>query len=133
MKSRSHQVLQSVSVLTLLAAIAFAPVLLAEARKSKYTIKEVMKAIHKGDDNIGKRAIKGAASKDEIAKMVEYYESLPLNEPPRGELASWQEKTTALVKASRALKAGEAGAADLYKNAANCKACHSAHKPQEKK
>jgi hypothetical protein len=117
----------------LLGAIAFAPLVLAEARNPKYTVQEVMKAIHKGEDNIGKRAVKGVASKDDIAKLAEYYESLPLNEPPRGEIASWKEKTAALVKASRALKAGESGAVDLYKNAANCKACHSVHKPEEKK
>jgi len=92
-----------------------------------------MKAIHKGEDNIGKRAVKGTASQADIARMVEYYDSLPLNDPPRGEMASWKEKTGALVKASKALKAGESGAVELYKNASNCKACHSAHKPEEKK
>ena len=49
------------------------------------------------------------------------------------EMASWKEKTAAMVKASRALKAGESGAAETYKAAANCKACHTAHRPEEKK
>ena len=131
MKSQARRILSNLSVAALLAAIAFAPLAWAEAKKPKYSIKEVMKEIHKGDDNIGKRAVKGVASKQDIAKMVEYYESLPQNEPPRGEMASWKEKTEALVKASRALKAGEPGAVDSYKNAANCKACHTAHKQQE--
>ena len=133
MKSQSHQILCRVSAVALLLAVALAPVAWAEAKKAKYTVQEVMKAIHKGEDNIGKRAVKGAASKDDIAKLAEYYESLPLNDPPRGEMASWKEKTGALVKASKALKAGEAGAVELYKNAANCKACHNVHKPEEKK
>ncbi len=92
-----------------------------------------MQAIHKGRDNIGKRAADGLASKEDIAKLAEYYEALPLNEPPKGEMASWKEKTAAMVKASRALKAGESGAAETYKAAANCKACHTAHRPEEKK
>jgi hypothetical protein len=115
-----------------LTALALAPIALAEA-KAKYTVKEVMKEIHKGEDNIGKRAVKGQASKEDIAKMVEYYASLPLNDPPRGDKASWLEKTAALVKASQELKAGKPGASDHYKEAANCKGCHTAHKPEDKK
>jgi hypothetical protein len=125
-------VLKIISV-SILSALAFAPLALAQGKKPKYTVKEVMKEVHKGEDNIGKRAVKGAASKEDLAKMVEYYDSLPLNEPPRGEMASWKEKTGALVKAAKALKGGETGAAEAYKNAANCKACHNAHKPEEKK
>jgi cytochrome c553 len=133
MKFRSHFFVRTFLGVALFSALAVAPLVLAEAKKAKYSVKEVMKEIHKGQDNIGKRAVAGTASKEEIAKLAEYYESLPLNEPPRGELASWKEKTAALVKASRALKAGAPGAAEAYKNATNCKACHSAHKPEEKK
>jgi hypothetical protein len=133
MKSQSHRFFCHVLSLALLLGVAFIPIVLAESQKPKYTVKEVMKAIHKGEDNIGKRAVKGVASREDIARLAEYYESLPLNEPPRGELAGWKEKTAALVKASRALKSGQPGAVDLYKNAANCKACHNAHKPEEKK
>ena len=133
MKSQSHRIFRNLFSVALLAGVAFLPLAVAETKKAKYTVQEVMKAIHKGEDNIGKRAVKGAASKEDIARLAEYYESLPLNDPPRGEMASWKEKTGALVKASLALKAGEAGAVDLYKNAANCKACHTAHRPEEKK
>lgn len=133
MKSQAHQtVLKHVFVATLLIAFAFAPVAIAQAKKPKYTVKEVMQAIHKGQDNIGKRAALGAASKDDIAKLAEYYESLPQNEPPRGELGSWKEKTGKLVAASKALREGNANAAELYKNASNCKACHNVHKPENK-
>jgi cytochrome c553 len=114
-------------------SLALTPLALVAAQKPKYTIKEVMKTIHKGDDNIGKRAVKGEASKDDIAKMVEYYESLPLNEPPKGDKASWEQKTAALLKAARDLKAGKSDAVAEYKQAANCKACHTEHKPDDKK
>ena len=128
-----RSVLNHLVVITGLAAVAFAPLAIAQAKKPKYTTKEVMEAIHKGQDNIGKRVGQGTASKEEIAKMVEYYESLPLNEPPRGSMASWKEKTSKLVSSARAFKDGKPTAAAMYKGAANCKACHIEHKPEEKK
>ena len=128
-----RSVLHQVVIITGLAALAFVPLATAEAKKPKYTTKEVMQAIHKGQDNIGKRAGQGTASKEDLAKMVEYYESLPLNEPPRGAMASWKEKNGKLVSAASALKSAKPGAAEMYKAAANCKACHNEHKPEEKK
>jgi cytochrome c553 len=133
MKSQANQmILKHVCTVTLLGAFAFAPLAIAEGKKPKYTVKEVMQAIHKGQDNIGKRAGQGMASTDDLAKLVAYYESLPLNEPPRGELASWKEKTSKLVTAATALKEKKAGAAEMFKAAANCKACHNVHKPEDK-
>jgi hypothetical protein len=129
---KSHNFRNTMIAAAILAALAFAPLAISAANKPKYTIKEVMKEIHKGDDNIGKRVVKGAASKDDVNKMVEYYASLPLNDPPRGDKESWLAKTSALVKASKEVQAGAPGALDHYKEAANCKACHSAHKPEDK-
>jgi hypothetical protein len=132
MKSQAHRnLLKFAFVAALLAATAVGPAVIAQAKNPKYTVKEVMQAIHKGQDNIGKRAAQGAASKDDIAKLAEYYESLPQNEPPRGEIGSWKEKTGKLVAASKALQAGNASAAEMYKNASNCKACHNVHKPED--
>jgi cytochrome c553 len=131
-RMKSHRVQLNLIATAVLPALAFAPLVLA-AGKPKYTIKEVMKEIHKGDDNIGKRAVKGQASKDDISKMVEYYTSLPLNDPPRGDKESWLAKTSALVKAGEELKAGAPNAVEHYKQAANCKVCHEAHKPPQEK
>lgn len=97
--------------------------------KPKYTTKEIMKAINKGDDSICKKITKGTASKEEIAKMIACYKELPLNEPPKGSAASWKEKSSALVKAAEALGKNEPGALEKFKQAVNCKACHSEHKP----
>ncbi|HTI70291.1 MAG TPA: hypothetical protein VMF06_10005 [Candidatus Limnocylindria bacterium] len=103
------------------------------AEKPKYTIEEVMKAINKGEDNIGKRISKGTASTEDIKKMVEYYSSLPLNEPPQGDAKVWKQKTLALVAAAHALEKGEAGATDKFKEAVSCKACHKDFKPDKEK
>lgn len=115
------------------ASFILTPIALRAAQKPKYTVKDIMKAINKGDDNIGKRAAKGQASPEDLAKMVEYYESLPLNDPPRGDKSSWEHKTAALLAAAKDLKAGKPNALQAYKEAANCKACHTEHKPQDKK
>lgn len=129
---KSHEFCHKTIAVALLGAAALAPLALAEVKKPKYTTKDVMKAIHKGDDNIGKRISKNTASKEDIEKLVEYYASLPLNDPPRGEKASWETKTAALVKASQELKGGKPNALEHFKEAVNCKSCHEAHKPQDK-
>ena len=51
--------------------------------KPKYSIEDVMKALHKGDDAIGKKVGKGNGTKEDFAKLVEYYPSLALNKPDR--------------------------------------------------
>lgn len=112
-----------------LGGAASVPLLRAAEAKPKYTTKEVMKALHKGQDNIAKHVSQGAGTKEEINKLVEYYASLPLNEPPKGDKSSWSTKSTALLKAAQDLQAGKPNALAGFKQAVNCKACHSAHKP----
>jgi hypothetical protein len=119
--------------LPLMAAAVTAPLLRAANDKPKYTIKEVMKNLHKGDENVGKKVSRGEGTKADFDKMVDYYSSLPLNDPPRGDKDSWHEKTMALVNSAKDLQAGKPGAVESYKKAANCKACHMAHKPEQKK
>jgi hypothetical protein len=116
----------------IVAAVAV-PTLLAADDKPKYSVKDVMKALHKGDENVGKKVSRGQGDAADFAKLVDYYESLPANKPPRGDQSSWDTKTAALVKSAKSLKAGEAGALEAYKAAANCKACHTAHKPMDKR
>ena len=105
------------------------PRLWAADAKPKYTIKEVMKATHKGDAAVGKRGAGGKGTKDDFVLLVEYYESLPLCTPSKGDKADWDKKASALLNSARALKAGEPGALAQYKQASNCKACHSLYKP----
>jgi hypothetical protein len=133
-RMRIHSKISAVILAVSFAGSAvFTCVQAADAKKAQYTIKEVMKAVHKGDDNIGKRVSKGVASKEDIDTMVKYYESLPLNDPPRGDKTEWTAKTKKLVAAAKEVKAGAPAALDHFKEAANCKACHTAHKPEDKK
>ena len=127
---KSHHHLPIIVASAVLGVLVSMPLLRADAKKPKHTVSDVLKAVHKGEDNIGKRVARGEASTEDLAKMLEYYESLPANEPPRGPKDSWAAKTSQLLSAARAVKAGTPGALDQYKQASNCKACHNTHKPE---
>ena len=99
------------------------------AGKPKYDSKEVMKQAHKGDVSLYKKVEKGTSTAADHAKLVELYKALAANKPPKGDQKSWDEKTAALVKAAEGLQKGDANAKAQLKAAANCKGCHTAHKP----
>ena len=102
------------------------------AADAKDPIKEVMKAYHKapkGVDPVCKKAVDGKASPEEVKKLVDGYKVLATAKPPKGDDASWKEKTTKLLAAAQALQSGAPDGAAKYKEAVNCKACHSVHKP----
>lgn len=95
-------------------------------------IEHVMKTYHKapkGTDPVCKRAADGKATPDELKQLVAAYKKLAMTKPPKGDEASWKEKTSKLLAASQALEKGAPNAAAMYKEAVNCKACHSVHKP----
>ena len=95
-------------------------------------IKEVMKAYHKapkGVDPVCKKASDGKATPEEIKKLVAGYAVLITAKPPKGDDASWKEKTSKLLAAAQSLEKGAPDAVIKYKEAVNCKACHSVHKP----
>ena len=101
----------------------------ARADDPKYTVQQIMKAVYKGEDSVHKRIIKNTATKEDLAKLVEYVSVLPQNDPPQGDTPGWQKKTTTLVEAAKALQAGKDGALEQYTKAANCEACHSVYRP----
>jgi hypothetical protein len=94
--------------------------------------KQFMKVFHKapkGVDPVCKKAADGKASPDELSKLVAGYKAMCTAKPPKGDEASWKEKTVKLLEAAQALQKGTPDGAAKYKEALNCKACHSAHKP----
>ena len=97
-----------------------------EKGEPKYTTKEVMKEAMKG--GLCKTVGSGKGTKEDAAKLVELFTALGGNKPPKGDAASWKEKTGALVAAAKAVAAGEKGAGAKLVKAANCKACHDDHK-----
>lgn len=94
--------------------------------------KKFMKQYHKapkGVDPICKKAIDGKASPAELAGLVAGYKAMCSAKPEKGDEASWKDKTGKLLEAAMALQKGAPDGAAKYKEAVNCKACHSAHKP----
>ena len=72
---------------------------------------------------------KGDASDEEKKELHAMLVSMSKNKPPKGEQEAWDKLTAALVKAGKAAVEGDGKAAGMLKKAANCKACHSVHKP----
>jgi hypothetical protein len=114
-----------------LAVVTFAVRALA-ADRDDGPIKQIMKIYHKapkGVDPVCKKASDGKASAAEIKNLVAAYKTLATTKPPKGDDASWKEKTTALLSAAEAMQKGSPDGVARYKEAVNCKACHSVHKP----
>lgn len=101
------------------------------APKPKFTIKQVMKEAIKGHSALVKKACKGTATPEELARMVEYFRAMAQCVPPKGDLDSWEAKSGALLEAAlRVQKAPKDKAASLaLENAVECRQCHNPHKP----
>lgn len=94
-------------------------------------IKDAMKKYHKapkGTDPVCKKVQTGAASAEELKGLIACYKAMCAAKPPQGDAASWKEKTTKLLAAAEGLQKGGPDAVAKYKEAVNCKACHSVHK-----
>ena len=95
----------------------------------KYAMKEIMTKSFKADDNLKDLILDGNATAEQKAKFIDYVENLAQFKPRKGDAASWNEKTAALIAAAKGTNL------DALKKATNCKACHSIHKiyPPKKK
>jgi hypothetical protein len=123
-------------VLTTAAALSVSVLIAADAAKDNKDspTKEFMAKYHKapkGTDPVAKRATMGKATMEELKALAAGYHAMAKTKPPEGEIASWKEKTTKAAAAADALVKGEPDAAERYKQAVNCKACHDAHKPKQ--
>ena len=101
----------------------------SSATKPSLSIEHIMEDGFKGKESLSARIAKGQGTAEDFKKIALLTKELALNQPPKGDLASWTEKTRALKAAADDLVAGKAGAVDAFKSAVNCKACHSVHKP----
>lgn len=110
-------------------AISLAPYLRAlEDEKPKHTIKQVMEKAHK--NKLLNKVAEGKGTKEDAAELLDLYKALGVNKPPKGEAEDWKKKTTELASAAQEVVDGKEGAAAKLQKAANCGACHEAHKPK---
>jgi hypothetical protein len=100
----------------------------ANTEAQKAQMKEIMLVGHKNDDAIIKKVAAGSATKEEKAKLLEFYKTLATLEPSRGSKESWTEKTSTAIAAAQALVDGDPKAPAMVKAASDCKGCHSVHK-----
>jgi|YelNatPaOPRAMG01_1025707.scaffolds.fasta_scaffold171390_2 hypothetical protein len=103
----------------------------ADEAKPKYDIEEIMQKAHKapkGKASLLQQVVKGKASEEQKKQLLEYYQELAKNKPPKGSVNDWKRRTDALVSATKDVIAGKPGAAKALQNAAKCGDCHKAHK-----
>jgi hypothetical protein len=99
---------------------------LSVAADNKATIKKVMKAAFKG--GLCKTVLEGKSDEAQNKELLALFQELAAAEPGKGSAESWKEKTGYLVAAAEGVVEGKEGARVQLKKAANCKACHEAHK-----
>ena len=101
----------------------------ADDSEPKHSISEVMKMAH--GKKLLNKVIGGDASQEEKVSLLDLYVSLTENDPPMGSADSWKSLTNGVVVAAAKVVVGRDGAAAQLKTAANCAACHKAHKPPQ--
>jgi len=103
----------------------------SDEKKSRYSIKQVMKLAHNQKSGLLKKVVNDMATKGEKGKLLELYIALSKDKPPKGSSEDWKKRTAAMVKAARAVVADKEGAATQLKKAVTCMACHEKHRPAE--
>jgi hypothetical protein len=100
----------------------------ADATTAQPTIAEIMKTAHKKPRQLLKQVATGKATAAEKQELLKLYQALEASKPPKGTAESWAMKTKLLVAAAEAAVKGQQDAEVQLDRAANCKACHQAHK-----
>src|SRR5262249_27047989 len=103
----------------------------AGEEKPKYTIEEVMKKAHSGKSNLSKKLLSGKLSDQEKTTLIDCYEALGKNKPPKGDVKDWETRTSNLLAAAKAAVDGGQAERVKYQKAVNCKACHDLHKGED--
>ena len=94
-------------------------------------IKDAMKYAHKapqGEKKINEKIAEGTATDEEVKKTLDLYKAIGDTKPPRGDAAEFKAKVAKLITATEEVVAKKPEGVAHYKEAVNCKACHSEHK-----
>ena len=109
--------------------------LTAFALEAKYQpIADAMKFAHKapkGEKKVSDTIIDGTVSEADLKKTLELYKAMANTEPPKGDPAAFKEKVAKLISATEDVLAKKDGATAAYKEAVNCKSCHTDFKPAD--
>ena len=95
-------------------------------------IKKAMERVHKApktEKKLSEKIIEGTASDEEKQTALALYKAMADAKAPKGDDAAFKAKVAKLIGATEELVAKKPDAIAHYKEAVNCKACHSEHKP----
>ncbi|MDB6155499.1 MAG: hypothetical protein JWL90_3952 [Chthoniobacteraceae bacterium] len=101
------------------------------ADKEFEPIEKAMKFAHKapkGEKKVSDRIIDGTASEEELQKTLVLYKAMADTKPPKGDAGAFKDRVAKLIDVTENVVAKKDGATAAYKEAINCKACHSEHK-----
>ena len=90
-------------------------------------IKKAMKTAMK--EGLTKKVANGEASDEEKEQLLKLFTEMAKLDPPKGEKEPWDKRVKALVDGAKAAVEGKEGAGAALMKAANCKDCHTAHRP----
>ncbi len=123
MRLVKYIVLASVAVLTLAGVGVY-----QAAEDKALDIETIMDKAHKGRNSLYKQVSGGKGTAEQKEELLRLYTDLGKNKPPKGSESDWKKRTDALVSATKDVVADKPGSLNALKRAANCKACHDAHK-----
>jgi hypothetical protein len=113
------------------AALAAIATSIAFAVEDANPIKDAMKFAHKapqGEKKLSDKIIDGSAPEADVKKTLDLYKAMVDTKPPKGDEAAFKQKMQKLIVATEEVVEKKPDAAAHYKEAVNCKACHSEHK-----
>lgn len=96
-------------------------------------IKDAMEFAHKapqGEKKLNEKVIDGTASEADVKKSLDLYKAMLDTKPPKGDQAGFKVKVEKLITATQEVVEKKPDAIAHYKDAVNCKACHSEYKSQ---
>lgn len=99
----------------------------AEAPK-QMTVADIMRSIHEGKSSKAVLAPQGKLSDDDLNQMLELYELMAGMTPPQGDKAHFQSLAKNLAAATKGLLAKTPGADEEFKQAVDCRSCHTQHR-----
>lgn len=116
--------------LTVTALVAVAASIAIAAEESN-PIKDAMKFAHKapqGEKKLNEKILDGTAPETDVKKTLDLYKAMVDTKPPKGDQAGFKAKVEKLIIATQEVVDKKPDALVHYKDAVNCKACHSEYK-----
>jgi hypothetical protein len=113
-------------------ALAVVAASLVFAAEESNPIKEAMDFAHKapkGEKKLNEKIVDGTAAEADVKKALDLYKAMADTKPPKGDQAEFKQKVEKLIAATQEVVDKKPDAAVHYKEAVNCKDCHSQFRP----